>query len=164
MKYEPTAFSDVELNSSTPNVNSPKEPQIGWAGIEINAPKKVIVGSDDKNIAIPICGIYSLLLTDIAESSKGLKINVLVKGLDKTFSGFMVDDDYGTDAPIPLTGEKEDVQIEEGVLLEAYFNPDIRDYVSFPLREGFYSVSVEYGGKVSNEVEIEVVLSKVRIN
>jgi len=160
MKYEPTAFNDVELNSSTENACSPEEQDIGWVGILINAPNKVIVGSEDENIAIPICGLYSLPLSDIAKSAEGLQIHVQVKDLDKTYSGFMVEEDHGTDAPLPRTGEEEEVQIEEDVLLEAYFNPDIRDYVSFPLKEGGYSVSVAYGGEVSNKVDIQVILQK----
>jgi hypothetical protein len=160
MRYEPTSFNEVELNSSTRNACSPEEQDLGWIGIEIKAPNKIHVASNDENIAIPICGLYSLPLTAIANSSQGLEIHVQVKDLAKTYSGFMVDEDYGTDAPLPMNGEEEKEVVEEGVLLEAYFNPDIRDYVSFPLKEGVYSVSVEYGGEVSNEVDIQVILEK----
>lgn len=160
MKYEPQSFSKIELNSSAENSCSPAEKHPGWIGIEINAPTKVVVSGEDENIAIPICGLYNLSLIDISKSSDGLQIHIHVKELNKTFSGFMIDEDHGTDAPKPMRVEKKERVIEEGVLLGGYFNPDIRDYVSFPLKEGVYSVSVEYGGEVSNQVEIQVVLQK----
>lgn len=158
MKYHPSTFSEVELNSSTENLCSPKEQPPSWIGIKINAPTKLVVRDDDSNIAIPICGLYSLPLTAIAKSSDGLEIHVRVRALDKSFSGYMVDEDYGTDAPIPRFEAEEAQVIQEGVLLEAYFNPDIRDYVSFPLKEGNYSVFVSYGGETSNQVEIQVII------
>lgn len=157
MRYQPKEFIDVELNSSVQNKLSPEEGDLGWTGIKLNAPESVYVHEGDKDISIPICGIYSLLLSEIAKSENGLEIQVESIQLGKTYRGYMLDEDHGTEAPSPSDLEEDLPEEDEDMLLEAYFNPDIRDYVSFPLKEGEYKVSVVYGGLTSNTVHIQLV-------
>lgn len=160
MTVNDAMFEQVPLNSSEPNACSPPEPSAQWHGVVIQAPTQVIyrpgkpVG--DSFAAIPVCGFYRVEMGKLLDGKPLLLVAVNLK--DQTrYVGAMVDVDHGLMAPrrpkpSPVTAE--DVQ---GMSTDAYFNPNLARYVQLPATDAVYQVHAEYGGAVSNSVQIKVV-------
>ena len=155
-------FKSVELNSDTQNACSPDTSGIeDFIGIAIQAPTEVEFdldqpADDGSFVAIPICGFYQLDMADLLESSV---IHLFAKNIEteQIYRGALLDEDPGTEEPLPF--DEPELQAEDlrGQLLSAYFNPNLAQYLDLPHEEATYKVLVQVGKFKSNVVDIKVV-------
>jgi len=154
MEFKPKTFSKVYVNSYEPNLCSPLEQKPEWLGIIIEAPEEIIFSVNEKMIYLPICGYYRLDINSL-RTSQPIKLSVNYIGDDKVFSGFLIESDTSPTVPQPKSTEVTEEE-SEGMALGEYFNPDLLNYVEFPLIPGEIQVFVEYGGMKSNTVTIKI--------
>lgn len=159
MSLSNASFERVPLNSRERNACSPAEPALPWRGIVIQAPSQVAYQPgkpvDGQFAAIPICGFYRLDMDKLLDS-KGLVL-VAVNVEDKTrYSGLMIDQDAGLMEEDPDQKPLDPARMK-GMLSAAWFNPNLARYVQLPAAPAVYHVHAEYGGMVSNEVQIALI-------
>ena len=154
-------FKEIELNSDSQN---PCSPDIGsqpdFMGIAINVPTEVEFNEsepaeDGSFVVIPICGYYQL---DMFELSKDSVIQLFAMNIEtqQIYRGELVDQDAGTEEPMPLDEPELQPEDLEGQLLSTYFNPNLSHYVNLPVEEATYKILVQIGQVKSNIVEIKV--------
>jgi hypothetical protein len=160
MPVQDALFAQVPLNSRLQNNCSPAEPPLPWQGLLIQAPTQVGFRPgkqvDERFAIIPICGYYRLEMTKLMGGAP-LTLVAVNTADQSRYTGAVIDEDPGhpaprRGAPPPLTAD--DVN---GVLSASYFNPNLARYVALPAVEAVYRVHAEYGGAVSNAVQIAVV-------
>jgi hypothetical protein len=154
-------FKTVELNSDTQNACSPDisaTPDL--IGVVINVPNIVEFevnkpASDSAFAAIPVCGYYQLDMADLLESSA---IHLFAKDIETEviYRGVLVDEDAGTDAPLPFDEPELEAEDLRGQLLSVYFNPNLAKYIKLPKKSASYKVVVQIGKFKSNMVDLKV--------
>jgi hypothetical protein len=154
MEFIPKKFSHVPTDSDLRNRCSPDEPDFDWYGILINGPQTVIINRDDEKKFIPICGFYQIETRNLVDSDP-MKINVIQDENEQLFSGFIVKRTPHPIKPNPNIPKINPEDVQDQISL-GYFNPNLLNYVDFPLFDGFYEVFVEYGGMKSNTITIEI--------
>ncbi|PIE04431.1 MAG: hypothetical protein CSA76_04260 [Spirochaetales bacterium] len=156
MKYYPDIFSSVPVNTSEINACSPKDPGVDWLGLVIRAPLKIEIAAEDADKAVvPLCGFYQVEMTDALKSPSP---RIYVKNTDSghIYEGGLLDRDENPQEPLPLPEEPLDPADLKDMLLGSWFNPDLTDYVSFPVTSAVYEIYVEYAGMQSNKVRVEL--------
>jgi hypothetical protein len=154
-------FKNIELNSDTQNPCSPDvSANSDFIGIAINVPTEVEFNlaepaPDGSFVEIPICGFYQL---DMAELLKDAVVNLFVMNLETevVYRGALLEQDAGTEEPMPFDEPELQPEDLEGQLLAAYFNPNLTHYVNLPVEEANYKVLVQIGQVKSNIVEVKV--------
>jgi len=154
-------FLKVELNSDSENDCSPQvDPEEDFSGIVIAAPSEVIFelgkpSSDGQFAAMPICGFYQL---DMADMMKNATIRLFAKNIEteEIYNGAMLEQDPGSEAPLPFDEPPMNPEDFRGQFIGAYFNPNLPNYVNIPALPAKYQVLVQIGETKSNIVEIEV--------
>ncbi|PID43879.1 MAG: hypothetical protein CSB48_03585 [Proteobacteria bacterium] len=159
MNYEPEIFKSVSVNTSAPNACSPTEPGPDWSGIIISAPDKIEIDvlMADKEI-IPVCGYYQAEMRDMVDAPP---MQIHVKNVDSghQYKGSLLDQDESPEEPLPFPEEPIDPATLVDMLSASYFNPNVCDYVRFPLTSATYEIYVEYAGMQSNKVSVELVIN-----
>jgi hypothetical protein len=146
------SFFDISLNSEERTPCSPAEKPSDWLGVVINAPLSI----DKTKSIFPVCGFYRLSLFNMPDSEP-LKIWVRHVESGIEYTGFMIDIDDNLEAPMPfIEAPDKDASEYESMILAAYFNPNILDYVEMPLIAGSYQVVIEYGHEKSNMVRVSI--------
>lgn len=154
-------FKNIELNSDTQNLCSPDlSTQSDFIGIAINVPTEVEFNEtkpaqDGSFTVIPICGYYQL---GMVELSKDPVIHLFAMNVEtrQIYQGELIEEDAGTEEPMPFEEPELLPQDLQGQLLSAYFNPNLTRYVDLPIEEATYKILVQIGQVKSNIVEIKV--------
>ncbi|MEP1445380.1 MAG: hypothetical protein ABJK37_04585 [Paraglaciecola sp.] len=154
-------FKNIELNSDSKNLCSPDvSTKADFIGIAINVPTEVKfdeveTAEDGSFTIIPICGFYQL---DLAELSKDSVIQLFAMNVEteQVYRGELLEEDAGTEEPMPFDEPELQPQDLEGQLLSAYFNPNLAYYVDLPIAEATYKILVQIGQEKSNIVEVKV--------
>lgn len=154
-------FKSIELDSDSKNVCSPDiSTQSDFIGVAINVPTEVEFeaekpAEDGSFTVIPICGFYQL---DLAELSKDSVIQLFAMNVEteQVYRGKLIEEDAGTEEPMPFDEPELQPQDLEGQLLSAYFNPNLAHYVDLPLAEATYKILVQIGQVKSNVVEVKI--------
>lgn len=154
-------FKDIELNS---DAKTPCSPDVSnhsdFIGIAINVPTEVEFdeaepAQDGSFTVIPICGFYQLSMLELSKDSV-IQLFVMNVESEQLFKGTLIDEDAGTEEPMPFDEPVLQPQDLEGQLLSAYFNPNLTHYVTLPTEEATYKVLVQIGQVKSNIVELKV--------
>lgn len=154
-------FKDIELNSDSQN---PCSPDIGsqpdFMGIAINVPTEVEFNdsepAEDGSFAvIPICGFYQLGMLELSRDSV-IQLFAMNVETEQIYRGELLDEDAGTEEPMPLDEPELLPEDLEGQILSAYFNPNLSHYVNLPAEEATYKILVQIGQVKSNIVEVNV--------
>jgi hypothetical protein len=154
-------FKDIELNSDTQNPCSPDvSAHSDFIGITINAPTEVEYNEaepaqDGSFTVIPICGFYQLGLVELSKDPV-IQLFVMNVETEQVYRGELIDEDAGTEEPMPFDEPELLPQDLEGQLLSAYFNPNLTHYVTLPTEEATYKILVQIGKTKSNIVELKV--------
>jgi hypothetical protein len=154
-------FKDIELNSDAKNLCSPDvSARSDFIGIAINVPTEVEFNEaepaqDGSFTVIPICGFYQLSLLELSKDSV-IQLFVMNVETEQVYRGELIDEDAGTEEPMPFDEPELQPQDLEGQLLSAYFNPNLTHYVTLPIEEATYKVLVQIGQVKSNIVELKV--------
>ncbi|GAC21699.1 hypothetical protein [Paraglaciecola arctica] len=154
-------FKDIELNSDTQNLCSPDvSAHSDFIGIAINAPTDVEYNEaepaqDGSFTVIPICGFYQLSLVELSKDPI-IQLFAMNVETEQVYRGELIDEDAGTEEPMPFDEPELRPQDLEGQLLSAYFNPNLTHYVNLPIEEATYKVLVQIGKIKSNIVEVKV--------
>ncbi|MBL8304468.1 MAG: hypothetical protein JNM26_17085 [Ideonella sp.] len=152
-------FEQVPLNSGEPNACSPAAPAEPWRGLVIQAPRQVGFRPgkpvDGEFAAIPVCGFYRLGMASLLDGKPLMLVAVNQKDQSR-HEGPMIDVDPGL-MRAPPERPPIDPKKLEGMSTAAYFNPNLARYVKLPAVEAVWQVHAEYGGAVSNQVQIVVV-------
>lgn len=170
--FEPEVFNSVTANTTESTVCSPKGFGPDWQGIAIAMPNKITfdarasstiiatttAATRTKNNSVLLCGFYQLALTALASSESPLRFFIRNIITNERYQGDFVDLDESPEAPLPVPSESIDPSRLEGMLAGSYFNPNLRDYVGFPVASASYEIYVEYGGMQSNKVMLEIVV------
>lgn len=154
-------FKSIELNSDSKNLCSPDiSTQSNFIGVAINVPTEVEFeavkpAEDGSFTVIPICGFYQL---DLAELSKDSVIQLFAMNVEtqQVYRGNLIEEDAGTEEPMPFDEPELQPQDLEGQLLSAYFNPNLAHYVDLPIAEATYKILVQIGQVKSNVVEVKI--------
>ncbi|MBU3004972.1 hypothetical protein [Paraglaciecola arctica] len=154
-------FKSIELNSDSKNLCSPDiSTQSDFIGVAINVPTEVEFeaakpAEDGSFTVIPICGFYQL---DLAELSKDSVIQLFAMNVEtqQVYRGNLIEEDAGTEEPMPFDEPELQPQDLEGQLLSAYFNPNLVQYVDLPIAEATYKILVQIGQVKSNVVEVKI--------
>lgn len=159
MALSDALFDNVPLNVAQPNPCSPAAPALPWTGLVIQAPTQVAYRPgkpvDGQFAAIPVCGFYRLPMSRLADGAPLTLVAINLKDGSR-YAGPMIDVDPGLmEAPPPRPPVDPDKLA--GMLSAAYFNPNLARYVALPAAAAVYRVHAEYGGAVSNAVQIAVV-------
>lgn len=157
-------FKAIELGGDTQTACSPTQSQDDdFVGVAINVPLEVTftLTDDDENARLkyfPLCGYYQL---DMAELIKDATINLYVLNVETEHvnKGAMIEQDAGTEAPLPFDLPPLSAEDVEGQLSAAFFNPNVADYVSIPAVEAEYKVVVKVGDTRSNVMDVSVKLA-----
>ena len=154
-------FKNIELNSDTQNLCSPDvSAKSDFMGIAINVPTEVEFNEaepaeDGSFTVIPICGFYQLSLVEL---SKDAVIQLFAMNIEtqQVYRGELIEEDAGTEEPMPFDEPELQSQDLEGQLLSVFFNPNLTHYVDLPIEEATYKVLVQIGQVKSNIVELKV--------
>lgn len=154
-------FKDIELNSDMQNLCSPAvSADSDFVGVAINMPTKIEFNeaepAEDGSFAvIPICGFYRLSLLELSKDSV-IQLFVMNVETEQVYRGELLEQDAGTEEPMPFDEPELLPQDLEGQQLSAYFNPNLTHYVSLPIEQARYKVLVQIGHVKSNVVELTV--------
>jgi hypothetical protein len=154
-------FQDIELNSDTQNTCSPTvSTNSEFMGIAINAPTEIEFNAkepalDGSFTVIPICGFYRLSLVTLSKDSI-IQLFAMNVETEQVYQGQLIEEDAGTEEPMPLDEPELLPEELEGQLLSTYFNPNLTHYVTLPTEEATYKVLVQIGQVKSNIVEVKV--------
>jgi len=154
-------FNEIELNSDEQNTCSPDISDISdFMGIAINAPTEVEfdpskLADDGSFVLLPICGYYQL---NMGELLKDATIQLFAMNIEteKVYRGVLLEEDPGTEEPMPFDEPELQPEDVEGQQLSAYFNPNFTQYVNLPIEEASYKILVQIGAAKSNVVEVRV--------
>ena len=156
-----TKFKEIELGTDTQNTCSPPESKTsGFIGVAINAPSEVRftppkTDSIDTLIYLPLCGYYQLDMTQLLKDAT-IQLFVLDVQTEQVYKGVMLEQDPGTEEPLPFDEPELSADDLEGQLLAAYFNPNVAAYVTIPATRADYKLVVKVGATRSNVVEVKV--------
>lgn len=163
------AYQNIETGILAATACSPARPEDPtFRGIRINAPQRVtfergsIVPETRTFVKIPICGYYHLNAIYAAKDPsmlEGMRLVVVNVETKESYIGPVIDcsDTEPTPQTTPFTKEQL-----EGISTEAYFNPNLVEFVALPEASAVYQVTVELGEKGqdpyfhSNTVTIEI--------
>jgi hypothetical protein len=154
-------FSKIELNSDTQNGCSPDvSTKSDFIGVAINVPTDVEFNEaepaqDGSFTVIPICGYYQLSMLELSKDSI-IQLFAMNVETQQVYRGELIEEDAGTEEPMPFDEPELLPQDLEGQLLSAYFNPNLTHYVDLPIAEATYKVLVQIGQVKSNIVEVKV--------
>ncbi|WP_339719570.1 hypothetical protein [uncultured Paraglaciecola sp.] len=154
-------FENIELNSDSKNLCSPDvSTKSDFIGIAINVPTEVEFNEaepaeDGSFTVIPICGYYQLGMNELSKDSV-IQLFAMDLETQQVYRGELIDEDAGTEEPMPFDEPELLPQDLEGQLLSAYFNPNFTRYVNLPTAEATYKILVQVGQVKSNIVEIKV--------
>lgn len=159
MAIDDKLFEQVQLGSGERSDCSPAEPSLPWHGVVVQAPKQVgfRLGRpvDGSFASIPICGFYRIKMERLLDGKPLTLVATNLKNHARHI-GEMVDPEPGQLEPKP-NARPLDPQSVKGMSIGGYFNVNLARYVTLPSEEAVYQVHVEYGGTVSNAVQIAVV-------
>jgi hypothetical protein len=152
-----STYADVPLNSREPNACSPAQPPLPWLGIMIQAPTRVAFAAakPQDGVVVPVCGFYRIDMAHLLDG-KPLMLVAVNLASKKRHAGPMVDVETEPVLPDPQA-RPLDANAVKGLVSSSHFNPDLAHYVVLPAAAAVYEVHVEYGGMVSNSVQIAVV-------
>lgn len=154
-------FKEIELNSDLQNPCSPDiSSQSDFIGIAINVPTDVEFdeaepAQDGSFTIIPICGYYQLGMLELSKDSV-IQLFAMNVETQQVYRGELIDEDAGTEEPMPFDEPVLQPQDLEGQLLSAYFNPNLSHYVELPVAEATYKILVQIGQVKSNIVEVNI--------
>tara|TARA_R110000868_G_scaffold279535_3_gene539589 strand:- start:142 stop:762 length:621 start_codon:yes stop_codon:yes gene_type:complete len=154
-------FKNIELNSDTQNLCSPDVSiKSDFIGVAINVPTDVEFdeaepAEDGSFTVIPICGYYQLSLVELSKNSV-IQLFAMNVETEQVYRGELIEEDAGTEEPMPFDEPELLPQDLEGQLLSAYFNPNLTHYVDLPVEEATYKILVQIGQVKSNIVELKV--------
>ena len=154
-------FKNIELNSDTQNLCSPEvSTHSDFIGVAINVPTEIEFSEaepaqDGSFTVIPICGFYRLSMVELNKDSVIQLFAMNIK-TEQVYRGELLEEDAGTEEPMPFDEPELLPEDLEGQLLSAYFNPNLTHYVSLPIEEATYKVLVQIGQVKSNIVELTV--------
>jgi hypothetical protein len=156
---EQDAFSSVPLNTRQASACSPAAPDdAAWQGILVRAPDVVLIGGAGDAGPVrprgPLCGLYRIGLDRLADGVPML-LKATERATGRRYTGVVLDRDGGHDEPPPARRAIDPARLAR-MVTSSYFNLDLFDYLSLPLRAGSYLVQAEYGGLTSNTVLIEL--------
>ena len=161
MAYSNADFKDIELNSDSQNPCSPDiSNKSDFIGVAINVPTDVEFNEtepaeDGSFTIIPICGYYQLGMLELSKDSV-IQLFAMNVETEQVYRGELIDEDAGTEEPMPFDEPELQPQDLDGQLLSAYFNPNFTHYVNLPVEEATYKILVQIGQVKSNIVEIKV--------
>jgi len=159
--YSNADFKDIELNSDSQNPCSPDiSNKSDFIGVAINVPTDVEFNEtepaeDGSFTIIPICGYYQLGMLELSKDSV-IQLFAMNVETEQVYRGELIDEDAGTEEPMPFDEPELQPQDLDGQLLSAYFNPNFTHYVNLPVEEATYKILVQIGQVKSNIVEIKV--------
>ena len=154
-------FQDIELNSDTQNPCSPVvSTNSQFMGIAINAPTEIEFdekepAQDGSFTVIPVCGFYRLSMPLLLKDSV-ISLFAMNVETEQVYQGQLVEEDDGTEEPMPFDEPELLPEELEGQQLAAYFNPNLTHYVNLPTEEATYKVLVQIGQVKSNIIELKV--------
>lgn len=154
-------FESVELNSDIQNDCSPEiSNDSNFVGIAINAPTSVTFNpskpaADGSFVVIPLCGYYQLDMAKLLEDAV-IRLFAMNIETEEVYRGTLVDEEPGSEAPLPFDEPDLSPEDLEGQLLGAYFNPNFAAYVSLPIEQAKYKILVQIGETKSNVVDVEL--------
>lgn len=151
------------------NSCSPEITGYDYAGIVINAPKEIIFSSEstenDEN-ALPICGTFADALGTFVTNTRSLVHSIVIVVVDtktnQSWSGKIPEMQNQIRRPKGKNERKKPLTAEElkGRTIGGYFNPNLFNITSMPLRETEYIVYATVGPYKSNVVTIKATKSK----
>lgn len=158
-------FKAIKLGGDTQTACSPAQSQDdGFIGVAINAPSEVTFTLNDDNANarlhyFPLCGYYQL---NMAELIKDATINLYVLNVETEHvnKGAIIEQDAGTEAPLPFDVPPLSAEDVEDQLSAAFFNLNVADYVSIPAVEAEYKVLAKVGNTRSNAMDVSVELAQ----
>jgi len=162
MATDDRLFLNVPLNTNDRNPCSPPDMGPVWRGVMIRAPRRVFlkrstIGGRSVTLPdIPICG-YMLLDVPTVPSNYRLRLVAIDVATGKTYSGNVVELDRSPTVPPPVKPKPLTPQEAAGLASGGCFNPNLTDFVDLPKLPAVYAVHVEFRGRKSNSVTIEVV-------
>lgn len=157
-----SSYRDKPIEKYAEHTCSPKNPGPEWIGIKINVPEKVEVNRDDEIKIIPLFGLYQISTAALIRKKDAIKICLKNLDTDMSFTGYMIEkeDGHPIDAPDENPYTEEEIKELEDYVSSSYFNPNIPEYVQFPVMPGKYEVYIKYSGNKSNIERFEVLFSK----
>lgn len=152
-------FEKLELNTARANACSPAKPAPRWRGLIIQAPAEIHYKPgqpiDGRFARIPICGFYRLDTANLLDGKPLLLVAVNIQDKSR-ISGPMIEHDHGRMAPRPNPPAPLRAKDVQGMASGAFFNPDLAVYLDLPAVDAIYAVHAEYGGMLSNVVQISI--------
>lgn len=152
-------FEHVPFGSGARNGCSPAEPALPWHGLVMQAPTQVGYRkgrpANGGFASIPICGFYRIGMEHLLDGRPLMLVAVNLKDHAR-YSGPMIDPEPGQIEPKP-GARPLDPESVKGMSTGGYFNVNLTRYVALPEADAVYQVHAEYGGSVSNPVQIAVV-------
>ena len=106
-------------------------------------------------LIIPICGYYQLGMLELSKDSV-IQLFAMNVETQQVYRGELIDEDAGTEEPMPFDEPVLQPEDLEGQLLSAYFNPNLSHYVELPVAEATYKILVQIGQVKSNIVEVNI--------
>ncbi len=157
-----STYRDKPIEKYAEHPCSPKNPGPEWIGIKINVPDKVEVNLDDEIKIIPLFGLYQISTAALIRNKDAIKICLKNIDTDIGFTGYVIEkeDGHPIDPPDENPYTEEEIKELEDYVSSSYFNPNISEYVQFPVVPGKYEVYIEYGGNKSNIEYFEVLFRK----
>ena len=104
-----------------------------------------------REVILPIIHV-----NELQKRSKMAVIPTNHKIIHSMHQKFIIDEDHGTEEPLPFDEPELQPEDVRGQLLSVYFNPNLAHYIGLPVEAASYKVLVQIGEFKSNVVDVKV--------
>jgi hypothetical protein len=174
VRFEPKEFQDIILGLEYCETECrPKHPypikNLGWEGILINVPDKIIISSeiDSLLLTIPLCSF------EVYTGEKSNKVNFLKIYIENTKEkkeyASIIDfraerekhrDPYTVRNPADRPETEEELEKSKHSIASKMVNINVLKYVEMPIKAGKYKIYAECAGFKSNIKEFEIIIGE----